>query len=62
VTEYLASALKHQQDGSLVKPKQRQYSVKKMLNSLQGLQIPPLKNTQLDNINTPEQWHQRCNE
>jgi len=62
VNEYLASALKHQHDGSLVKLKQRQYSVKKMLNSLQALQIPPLKNTQLGNINTPEQWRKRCDE
>jgi molybdopterin-guanine dinucleotide biosynthesis protein A len=59
VTEYLATVLKPQLDLAYIQPKQRQYSVKMMLDSLQGLQIPPLKNTQLDNINTPVQWQQR---
>ncbi|MFT6990024.1 MAG: molybdopterin-guanine dinucleotide biosynthesis protein A [Paraglaciecola sp.] len=60
VMQYLATVLKHQSAKDVVKSKQRQYSVKMMLKSLQGLQIPPLKNTQLNNINTPEQWQHRC--
>jgi molybdopterin-guanine dinucleotide biosynthesis protein A len=62
VTEYLAVLLKHQADDALIQPKQHEYSVKMMLNSLQGLQIKPLKNTQLDNINTAVQWQKRCAE
>jgi molybdopterin-guanine dinucleotide biosynthesis protein A len=62
VTQYLSDVLRHQSDEASMPPKQRQYSVKMMLNSLQGLQIQPLKNTQLDNINTPVQWQQRCTE
>jgi molybdopterin-guanine dinucleotide biosynthesis protein A len=60
VTQYLATVLKHQSAKAIAKSKQRQYSVKIMLESLQGLQIAPLKNTQLNNINTPEQWQHRC--
>jgi len=62
VTEYLATALKLQRDDDFTQLKQRQYSMKMMLNSLQGLQLAPLENTQLDNINTPVQWRQRCGE
>jgi molybdopterin-guanine dinucleotide biosynthesis protein A len=62
VTEYLATVLKLQRDEDFTQLKQRQYSVKMMLNSLQGLQLAPLENTQLDNINTPMQWRQRCGE
>lgn len=43
---------------TLVKP--RKYSLNTMFETLQGMQIPPLEDTQLNNINTPEQWHQRC--
>jgi len=60
LTEYLATVLEHQPDNVLMQRKKRQYSLKNMLDSLQGLQIQPLKNTQLDNINTPVQWQQRC--
>jgi molybdopterin-guanine dinucleotide biosynthesis protein A len=60
VTQYLENVLKLQSYQATNQPKQRQYSLKTMLNSLQGLQIKPLKNTQLNNINTPEQWQQRC--
>ena len=62
VTEYLAMQLKHQPDNVVLRPKQRQFSVKMMLDSLQGLQVQPLKNTQLNNINTLGQWDQRCAE
>jgi molybdopterin-guanine dinucleotide biosynthesis protein A len=63
VTQYLTTLFRNQpNDESLVAPKKRRYSVNNMLDSLQGLQIPPLKNTQLDNINTPVQWQQRCAE
>ncbi len=62
VTQYLVTVLKHQSDEALMQPKQRQYSVKMMLNSLQSIQIQPLKNTQLNNINTFGQWQQRCTE
>lgn len=62
VTQYLDTVLKSQSEGVGIHPKQRQYSVKAMLNSLQGIQMSPLKNTQLDNINTPLQWQQRCAE
>ena len=60
VTKYLATVLKYHSEDKATKPKLNQYSVKMMLNSLQGLQIQPLKNTQLDNINTPMQWQHRC--
>jgi molybdopterin-guanine dinucleotide biosynthesis protein A len=59
VTEYLANVLKQQSDDALIQPKQHEYSVKLMMDSLQGLQIQPLKNTQLDNINTAVQWQKR---
>ena len=62
VTEYLTMQLKQQPGTEVRQPKQQQYSVKMMLNSLQGSQIQPLKNTQLNNINTREQWDQRCAE
>jgi molybdopterin-guanine dinucleotide biosynthesis protein A len=62
VTQYLATTLENQNGEYGIKPKQRQYSVKMMLDSLQGLQIQPLKETQLNNINTPEQWQHRCAE
>jgi molybdopterin-guanine dinucleotide biosynthesis protein A len=60
VTEYLTMQLKQQPDTAVTQPKKQQYSVKVMLNILQGLQIQPLKNTQLNNINTLVQWDQRC--
>jgi molybdopterin-guanine dinucleotide biosynthesis protein A len=60
VTEYLTTQLQQQLDVEVTQPKQRQYSMKVMLNSLQGLQIQALKNTQLNNINTLAQWEQRC--
>ena len=62
VTQYLATVLKHQPDEALKQPKHRQYSVKVMLDSLQCLQVQPLENTQLNNINTPLQWQQHCAE
>tara|TARA_R110000868_G_scaffold166145_1_gene400059 strand:- start:2808 stop:3413 length:606 start_codon:yes stop_codon:yes gene_type:complete len=62
VTQYFATHLKQQSDDVSTQPKKRQYSVKRMLDSLGGIQIPPLKNTQLNNINTPVQWLQRCSE
>jgi len=62
VTQYLDTVLNHQSEQAVNQPKQRQYSVKVMLKSLRGLQIQPLKNTQLHNINTPVQWQQRCAE
>jgi molybdopterin-guanine dinucleotide biosynthesis protein A len=60
VTQYLNTVLQHQFDDAVHQPKQRQLSIKTMLASLHGLQIAPLINTQLDNINTPQQWQQRC--
>jgi molybdopterin-guanine dinucleotide biosynthesis protein A len=36
--------------------KKPQYSIKKMLDELQGIQIPTTKSTNLNNINTPQQW------
>jgi molybdenum cofactor biosynthesis protein B len=60
VTEYLSTVLKHQSEDGVHQQKQRQYSVKLMLDSLKGSQISPLKNTQLNNINTPEQWQLHC--
>jgi molybdopterin-guanine dinucleotide biosynthesis protein A len=60
VTEYLAMQLKQQPVTTVKQRKQQQYSIKMMLNSLQGLEVLPLKNTQLNNINTLEQWDQRC--
>lgn len=62
VTGYLAKTLKQQNDDASIQPKQRKYSVKLMLNALRGLQIRPLKNAQLDNINTVLQWEKRCSE
>ncbi|MFT6989153.1 MAG: molybdopterin-guanine dinucleotide biosynthesis protein A [Paraglaciecola sp.] len=60
LTEYLEKVFKHPPDEALMQSKQQQYSMKMMLDSLQGLQIQPFKNTQLDNINTPLQWQQCC--
>ena len=62
VTQYLHTVLEHQSVEAIMQPKQRRFSVKVMLDSLQGLQIQPLENTQLNNINTPEQWQQRCSQ
>jgi molybdopterin-guanine dinucleotide biosynthesis protein A len=62
VNQYLTRHLIHQPNETTIQPKKSQYSLKKMMNSLQGLQISPLKETRLDNINTPEQWQQRCAE
>lgn len=60
VSEYLADVLKLGTYDVTRQRKQRQYSVKMMLDKLQGIQIQPLKHTQLDNINTPVQWQKRC--
>lgn len=60
VSEYLADVLNPCDTVAARQLKQRQYSVKMMLDRLQGSQIPPLTHTQLDNINTPEQWQKRC--
>lgn len=60
VTQYLDTIFNYQSDEAVIQPKQRQYSIKKLLDSLQSLQIQPLKNTQLDNINTLSQWQQHC--
>jgi molybdopterin-guanine dinucleotide biosynthesis protein A len=62
VTGYLAKTLKQQTDDASIQSKQRKYSVKLMLNALRGVQIRPLKNAQLDNINTVLQWGKRCTE
>ena len=62
VTEYLDRVLKAQSVEAIMQPKQQRFSVKVMLDSLQGLQIQPLKKAQLDNINTPVQWQQRCSQ
>ena len=42
--------------------KQSQYSIKRMLSVLQSNQIQGLENIRLNNINTPTQWQQHCNE
>lgn len=60
VTEYLSSRLELQFGEAKTQTKIHQYSIKSMLDSLNGFQIKPLKETQLDNINTPVQWQQRC--
>tara|TARA_R110002153_G_scaffold99102_7_gene234425 strand:- start:1231 stop:1842 length:612 start_codon:yes stop_codon:yes gene_type:complete len=60
IAQYLDTIFKSQPDEVLLKPKQRQYSIKRLLNTLHSLQIQPLKNTQLDNINTFSQWQQHC--
>jgi molybdopterin-guanine dinucleotide biosynthesis protein A len=62
VTQYLETVLKQPSSNALIQDKQRQYSLKLMLNSLQCLQIQPLRNTHLDNINTPGQWQKHCSE
>lgn len=62
VIEYLEKQLKQQTNDAVMQPKQRRLSVKMMLDSLQSLQVQPLKNTQLNNINTLGQWEQRCAE
>lgn len=62
VNQYLANRLTHQHEEALSQSKKSQYSLKNMMNSLLGLQIPPLKKTRLDNINTPAQWQQHCAE
>ncbi|WP_293745890.1 molybdenum cofactor guanylyltransferase [uncultured Paraglaciecola sp.] len=62
VAKYLSDLLTPKPNGAGLQPKKPQYSIKQMLNSLQGIQIHALKNSQLNNINTPLQWHQRCAE
>lgn len=62
VKQYLTTHLTHQPNETTIQPKKKQYSLKNMMNSLQGLQISPLEKTRLDNINTQEQWQQRCAE
>jgi molybdopterin-guanine dinucleotide biosynthesis protein A len=62
VTNYLADVLTPKLTGAELQSKIPQYSIRKMLNSLQGIQIQALKNSQLNNINTPLQWQQRCAE
>ncbi|MFT5924499.1 MAG: molybdopterin-guanine dinucleotide biosynthesis protein A [Paraglaciecola sp.] len=60
LTKYLAKVFNHQTDETLMQPKQKQYSVKMMLDTLQCLQVQPFNNTQLNNINTAVQWQKRC--
>jgi len=60
VTHYLCTALAPQIDEVTVQQKNPQYSIKKMLNVLQGKQIEALENSQLGNINTYVQWQRRC--
>lgn len=60
ITQYLGAVLVHECDESSLQVKKRKYSIKMMFESLKGVQIPRLKNTQLNNINTPAQWQQRC--
>jgi molybdopterin-guanine dinucleotide biosynthesis protein A len=60
VTGYLYTTLKPQVGQLEVRQKKPQYSIKNMLNTLQGKQISPLYNSQLSNINTLDQWQRRC--
>ena len=60
VTQYLKTVLKQQSSQTALQSKSPQYSLKMMLDSLHALPIQPLKNTYLDNINTPQQWQQHC--
>lgn len=60
LNHYLNTSLTQQNNKTAKQAKPRQYAIKTMFDVLQGRQIPPLKHTQLDNINTPEQWQQRC--
>lgn len=62
VSQYLSSQLGGQNDTISDAPKKRQYSLKTMLDSLQGSQIAPLEKSRLENINTPTQWQQYCDE
>lgn len=62
VQQYLTTLLQPQGEQIKMPIKKSQYSIKKMLDSMQGIQIPPLGKTRLDNINTPEQWQQYCSE
>jgi molybdopterin-guanine dinucleotide biosynthesis protein A len=62
VTEYLNTALKYPHDATTIHAKKRQHSVKMMLDTFKGLQIKPLNNSRLNNINTPVQWQQHCAE
>lgn len=60
LNKYLDTQLQHQDLATLSQPKNSQYSLKNMMNSLQGLQVPSLQKTRLNNINTPAQWQQHC--
>lgn len=60
VIEYLSALFVPQTSEPALSNKQSQYALKRMVNELQGRQIAVLKDAQLDNINTPEQWQQRC--
>lgn len=62
VTEYLSAVLNSSSAEAELQPKKSQYSIRNMLNSLQGIQIPSSKNSQLKNINTLVQWQQHCTE
>jgi molybdopterin-guanine dinucleotide biosynthesis protein A len=62
VKQYLDSQLSHRNEETPSQTKKSQYSLKNMINSLQGLQIAPLQKTRLDNINTPAQWQKYCAE
>lgn len=60
VIEYLSALFAPQTTEPALSNKQAQYALKRMINELQGRQIAVLKGAQLNNINTPEQWKQRC--
>jgi molybdopterin-guanine dinucleotide biosynthesis protein A len=60
VSRYLTQQLEESVDDTDTLAKKRRYSIFSMLKALQGLQVPPLKNTQLSNINTPVQWQKHC--
>lgn len=62
INQYLSSQLGVQNDTISDAPKKRQYSLKTMLDSLQGSQITPIEKSRLENINTPTQWQQYCDE
>ena len=62
VTNYVSKVFTSEQLEAGEQAKKSQYSIKQMLNSLQGIQIQALKQSQLNNINTPVQWQQRCAE
>lgn len=63
IKEYLAEQLRTSPISQIgTAKKSPNYSIKKMFNVLGGIKAPMAKNSQLDNINTPIQWRQHCND